>query len=179
MPGPYVRAVQAGDPDWDFYVFAIADVPGVVAANNYLSAFNPVGSGRIMIAVASNYASYAVGQTDVPQSMKVYRTTAASGGTLVTPQSTIPKFVTTSVDSVVQIRTGNPTVTTVGNILLGAAPVISTGAGAANTASSVPPGASFVMQPGQGLVFRSDAGDIDQRWNIQLVWAETAIGFEP
>ena len=65
-------------------------------------------------------------------------------------------------------------VTTAGTTLLGLPPIVSTtGAGVGATGSvSVPSGAGFVCQPGEGVVYTTAAGDVDQLWNINVTWAE-------
>lgn len=158
------------------YIACIRDVPGVVAANNFLAAFNPVGSGKVHVALRGIVSSYSSGTTTVSQSMLNYRITASSGGTLLAANQ-IAKFRTDWPDASTEIRTGNPTVSILtGNaVLFPYPPVISVGAGESATSIDNPPGASFVMFPGQGILFRTEAGDIDQVWNVTYVWTELDI----
>lgn len=160
-------------PGQNFYFHALVDLPGVVAANNYLSFFNPVGSGKISIAYQATVLPWAGGATSADASMTVTRTTAASAGTLVAA-SAVNRLVTTTPNPVTEVRTGNPTVTTTGTPLIGFPPAITAAAaGVSSSAITVsPPGAGFVMLPGQGIVFSAALGDTDQRWDIQFIWAE-------
>lgn len=156
-----------------FYAFSLSDVPGVVAANNFLSVFNPVGSGRNLVFYQSIVNAYAGGATTSTTSLNIFRTTAASAGTLITA-SAVPRFVTSDGPSVAEVRIGNPTVTTINTTLQGISPAITT-AGAGTSASgggSTPSGSSFVCVPGEGLVMRTAAGDVDQLWNLTFVWSE-------
>lgn len=156
-----------------FYVATLADAPGVVASNNFLSVFNPVASGKTVVFFSSLTVPWAAGSTTVPNSMNVFRTTAASGGTLVAAAN-IGRFVTANSNPVSEVRTGNPTVTTSGISLLATPPPMNSapqGAGSAPV-SSTAPGASFVCTPGQGIVWNTSAGNVNQMWNIQVVWAE-------
>lgn len=164
----------SGVPDGSkFYVATLADAPGVVASNNFLSIFNPVGSGRNLIFFSSITIPWATASTNVTVSMNVYRTTAASGGTLQSAAN-IGRFVTADGNPVAEVRTGNPTVTTSGLSLLATPPAITTsGSGASPSAvSATNPAASFVCTPGQGIVWNTASGSTGQLWNIQVVWCE-------
>lgn len=156
-----------------FYVYALGDTPGVVAANNFISIFNPVGSGKTITFYSSSIVPWATAATSVTVSLNVFRTTAASGGTLVAA-STIPKFYTTFTDSIAEVRIGNPTVTTSGLSLLSSPPAVTAAASGigASTNTAVPSGSSFACAPGQGIVFRTASGSTAQLWNFQVVWAE-------
>jgi hypothetical protein len=155
-----------------FYFHTIYDVPGVVASNNFLSVFNPGSSTKAVIFYAAEIASYAVGATSVATSITAARITAASGGTLITAANT-NRFVTSDPNPQAEVRVGNPTVTTVGLPLNGWIPPIATGAGSGATAyTSVPPGAGFFCVPGQGIVFNTAAGNVNQMWKINTIWAE-------
>lgn len=192
MPGGYYPDTKITDRDGDylkifadggilthmapesyqFYIHTIYDVPGVVAPNNFLSVFNPSGSGKNVIFYQAEIASYSNGATAVGVSMTATRITAASGGTLVAA-SNVARFATAWANPVAEVRTGNPTVTTSGLTLNAWVPPLSTGVGAGSTAyTTPPPGAGFVCTPGQGIVFNTQSGDTDQAWKINVVWAE-------
>ena len=157
------------------YQHALADIPGTVAANNFLTVYNPVGSGRVQAALQLNVSAYSVGATSVAASLLVYRITSApTGGTLVNAEDVV-RFNTLHPDPVSIVQIGNPSASPVGNILVGIPPIISVGTGQSANASFAPPGgASFLSLPGQGLLFRAASGDTDQRWNIDYVWGEVA-----
>lgn len=155
------------------YQQAMSDIPGVVAANNFLTVYNPVGSGKVMFALQLNVSTYSVGQTSAGNSLRAHRITSApTGGTLVAASS-VARFNTLHPDPVSVVRVNNPSATPVGELLVGIPPIISVGTGQSATSSFAPPsGASFLSLPGQGLVFSTIAGDVDQRWNIDFVWGE-------
>lgn len=157
----------------NFYTTNISDVPGVVAANNFLSILNPVGSGKTMIFYAFIIVPWATGATTATVSMNVFRSTAASAGTVVTAAN-IGKFLTTQPNSIADVRTGNPTVTTTG-LSIGAFPpavtAASSGSGPSTTINS-PTGSSFTCMPGEGVVARTASGNVNQLWNIGFIWAE-------
>lgn len=163
-------------PGQNFYFHALVDLPGVVAATNHLSFFNPVGSGKISIAYQATILPWATGATSADASMTVTRTTAASAGTLVAA-SAVNRLVTTTPNPVTEVRTGNPTVTTSGTALIGFPPALTTAASGVSSGdfTASPPGAGFVMLPGQGIVFSTALGDVDQRWDIQFIWAEQSL----
>jgi hypothetical protein len=153
------------------YFYALVDEAGAVAEKRFLSVFNPSSSVRVSIALGFIAQSFAVNSSTSPVSLTVYRTTAASGGTLVTA-SDVPRFNPLHPDPKVEVRINNPTVTTTGPKLLGVSPVVSTGGGAQGETVAPTPGASFIMYPGMGLVFMTPSGDTDQIWNMQYIWAE-------
>jgi len=163
--------VQSPDPYMKVYFHALVDTPGVVAANNFMSVFNPVGSNRVVIVLQLYVNCYSTNAATSPNSLTAYRTSATSGGTLIAA-STVNRFITAETDPVCVVRTANPAATTVGLVLVGVPPVISTGSGSGASATSPSPGASFVMIPGEGIVVGTAAGDTDQTWNISLVWGE-------
>lgn len=169
-----ISTFPGSDPTWTgVYFHSIVDAPGTVATNNYLAILNPSGSGKIAIALGFITSSYSTGSVTAVQSLTAFRTTAQSVGTLVAA-SAVNRFVTTFPNPSSEVRTGNPTVTTTGSKMIGLAPVI--GGTAGNGPAVMPtPGASFVFQPGQGIVFNVPAGDVQQFWNMQYIWAEKSL----
>lgn len=158
--------------NYQFYFYSLIDAPGVVAANNFMSIFNPVGSGKIISFFAIAVDSFASGASSTAVSLKVDRITAASAGTLAS-QSDINKLLTIQSDSITQVRTGNPTVTKVGTSLYSWPPPLATGTGVGSTiVSSVPSGQGFFCFPGEGIVFNTPSGNTSQVWSIKATWAE-------
>lgn len=156
------------------YLYTISDVPGVAGPWNFLSVFNPAGSGVTHIALSVLVASYADGGTSATQSMTGWRTTAHSGGSLVSPP-TVSRHQTNFEDPVSEVRVSGPvTVPAVGVIPVVSAfpPVIASGQGASNTISTTPPGVTFIVLPGEGLAFGTVSGDTNQFWSITYVWQE-------
>lgn len=156
------------------YIAAIVDLAGTDLGQTFLAVFNPLGSGRAHIAEGFRSDCYAVGVATVASSMKVYRISSVTGGSQRAAGS-VDKFVTAHPDPVTQVFINNPTIVTVGNVLLGIPPAISTGAGQSATSVAPTPGASFVLAPGEGLAFTIDAGDTDRRWCMQYLWSEKVI----
>lgn len=157
------------------YTTLIEDTASVTTANNYLSIFNPVGSGKLLTFYQFVCFPYATAATGPTFNMEVQRVSAASGGTQLAAAN-INKFDTAQPNSVAEVRTGNPTVTLVGTLPILAIPpaITSAGVGVSSTASIIPPtGALFVCHPGEGLVVRQPAGaDIDERWSLGFTWTE-------
>lgn len=154
------------------YDFSLADTAGVVAANNWISLFNPVGSGRSVLFGGAFISSTAAGATSVTAPMRGLRVSTATGGTLQLAAA-IAKFNSANPDAVAEVRTGNPTVT-LGAAIFNSPPTISASVGStAVHAVAVPPAAGpFVLAPGEGVVLRTESGDTDQRWNLSIVWVE-------
>lgn len=169
-----VNAVTAPPEGSQFYFYSLADVAGVAAGNNFLSVFNPVGSGKVLVFYNSQTAAWSTAGTSVAVSMNIHRTTAASAGSLVAA-SAVPRFVTSQSDPVAQVRIGNPTVTKTGSTLFGTPPAISAagiGSPSAGGAGPTPAGAGFVCVPGEGVVASTTSGSANQLWNLNFVWAE-------
>lgn len=155
------------------YVFSMDAVTNVATAYNYLSLFNPVGSGKVIIISGIFLSSTLLTSSSITASLRGWRTTAASGGTLQ-PDSAVGKGQSHIPDPAAQIRTGNPTVT-LGAALFNspspiqdkAAPVHDVGVG-----SLVSP---FTLVPGEGIVLRSESGiGVGATWNMSIVWAEAS-----
>lgn len=157
----------------NFYTSQISDTLGVVAANNFLSLFNPVASGKTITLYTVFVIPWATAAASVTVSMLLTRTSAASVGTLVSAAN-IGKFTTSSPNSVAEVRTGNPTVTKVGLAIGSFPPAITAAAGGASPAiSGTPPsGATFALMPGEGVVMSTASGSVGQLWNLGFVWAE-------
>lgn len=170
--GGIVNSVPAAPIGAKFYLHGMSEIPGVVAANNFLSVFNPAASGKTVIFYQLILTPWATAVTTATAAMNIFRTTAASGGTLIAA-SAVNRFLTTDADPVAQVRVGNPTVTTTGTTLLGLPPAISSAAGVGGGESvAVPPGAGFACLPGEGVVYTTASGNVNQLWNINVTWAE-------
>lgn len=157
------------------YTTLIEDTAVVTTANNYLSIFNPVGSGKQVTFAQFTAFPYATAATGPTVNMDVWRTTAASGGTLLAAAN-INKFDTAQPNSVMEVRTGNPTCTLLGTLPVIAVPpaITAAGSGVSSTIAIIPPSATlFVCHPGEGVVVRMAAGgDIDERWSLGFSWLE-------
>lgn len=157
------------------YDYTIADVAGVVATNNFMSIFNPVASGRTIIIVGVFVSSTASGGTSITAPMRGFRVTTATGGTLATNSTDICKLQTSAPTAAVEIRIGNPTVT-LGPPFFNSPPTISASVGStAVHVITVPPSpaaTTFTLAPGEGIVLQTLSGDVDQRWNLGVVWSE-------
>lgn len=165
----HMQVINGVDPRWNIYVHAAADIPGVATANNYISGFNPAGSGKIVVGLQANVSSYAYTSPTSGGSMLGQRISAASGGSLVAT-SNIGRNVTSDPDPVLQVRTGNPTVTTVRLPITLTPP----SAGSKEGSTSIAPAANsnFVFMPGEGFVFYANTSSTSLFWGLQVVWAE-------
>lgn len=160
----------AAQPTGAFFTFNLPDVTGVVAANNYLSLFNPIGSGKTIVIYRATITPWTTAASNTFVSMQALRVTAASGGSLQTPN----KFMSSQAASIAEVRTSNPTVTTTGNTIFSAAPPLSAGAqgATAQLVTEIPSGATFVLAPGEGIVAQTSSGNTGQKWNFSLTWLE-------
>jgi len=154
------------------YVYSADEVPGVAAANNYLSLYNPTGSGKLLYVGGIFVSCVTAGGSTVTAPMRGYRATAVSAGTLQAA-STIAKFISANPTPIAEIRTGNPTAT-LGASLFNSPPALSAGSGSTAVHQVlIPPNSGpFVLAEGEGLVLRETTGDVDLRWNLSISWAE-------
>lgn len=156
------------------YTTLIKNTLGVVAANNFLSIFNPVGSGKNLYFTRFVCFPYATAATTPTDNMEVWRTSAASAGTQLAAAN-ISKYDTTQANSIADVRTGNPTNTLVGTVPILAIPpaITSAASGVSSTINIVPPSGTFlVAHPGEGLVARTPAGAVGQVWSLGFSWLE-------
>jgi hypothetical protein len=156
------------------YGTLIRNTLGVVAANNFLSVFNPSGSGKNLIFNQFICFPYATAATSPTDNMEVWRTSAASAGTLLSAAN-VTKFDTGQASSVSEVRTGNPTTTLVGTVPVLAVPpaVTAAASGVGSTINIIPPaGSIFVCHPGEGIVARTPAGAVGQVWTLGFSWLE-------
>lgn len=164
------------------YCFNLSSINGQTTAYVFCSLFNPVGSGKTVFLQQVQVTPYAVATSDSATSAQLVRITAASGGTLTydsaNPTNDIVKLRTGHPNSVVEIRTANPTITAGGVIGRFGPPI------QAATATSYAPVQQemsfladqwgiFSLEPGEGIAFRQTAaGDADQRWPFTVAWSE-------
>lgn len=167
-----VNSIATQDPSiTGIYTFSLNDAPGVVAANNFVSLFNPIGSGKSVAVFSATVSSYVAGGGNTSKnSMIGSRITAASGGSLQAA-SAINKARTSFANPVAEVRTGNPTVTVGANIVAFPPPI---GTDTASTSERIVAvtGAAVILVPGEGIVFRTAAGDTDENFNIAFTWGE-------
>lgn len=156
------------------YVASFPQVAGVVAANTYLTMFNPVASGKTVLFGGAFVSMVAGSAASTTAPMRGYRIAAAPTGGTVASAASIGKFQTLQPNPACEIRTANPTVT-LGAGLWNTPPAVTTGAGGGQFIHivSVPPGAGiFSLVPGEGIAINCSGGDVDQVWNISVVWSE-------
>jgi hypothetical protein len=126
------------------YVASFPQVPGVVAANTYLTLFNPVGSSKTVLFGGAFISMVSGSAASTTAPMRGYRIAAAPTGGTVASAASIGKFQTTGA-----------------------------GGGQFIHIVSVPPGAGiFSLVPGEGIAINCSGGDVDQVWNVSVVWSE-------
>lgn len=155
------------------YILSIANIPGTVASNNFVTLFNPVGSGKTVVVGGMFISTVAAAGTSATQPTRIHRISAAPTGGVLVAASDIFKFNTANPDPVCVLRIGNPTA-----VLQAPAsntpPPVTTGAGGGQFVHEVDPptGTTVLLAPGEGVAVNNSSGDTAQRWNISLAWAE-------
>lgn len=156
------------------YVYSRAMTTGVVAANNFLSLENPVGSNRTLVIGGVFISSVIVGDiTATVDPMRGWLATAISGGT-VEGAAAIGKTRSNMPTPTGVIRINNPTAT-LGASWFNSPPVLGTAKQASPFVHQVPAtvlAGSLQLLPGEGTVIRTETGDTDQRWNVSIAWSE-------
>lgn len=153
------------------YIHSIAAVPGTVALQNFITLYNPIGSGRMLSLgeVAISFANTATAGSLDP--IRGHRISVAPTGGVLVATSAIAKFSSAQPDPVGVVRTGNPTVT-LGTPVFNSPPPIDNKSSDVHNVE-VPPGAGpFLMAPGEGLAISKATGAVSVAWNITIVWAE-------
>lgn len=164
-----VGSVITTNPNFSgVYLFSSPNTAGVALANNFVTLYNPVGSGKNVILGGAVTSCITGAASNVTDAMTIFRFFGApTGGVVQTPV----KFKTSYPNPVAEVRTGNPTVTVDGPISM-TPPALGTTIGLLHVAM-VPAGfGEFTLAPGEGLVLRTLTGDTDQRWNLSQVWGE-------
>lgn len=177
MPGQATIVGIRKDPSiYGVYSAAIALQAGVVAANNFISLFNPAGSGKFFVVGGFFFSSYGIGTTTAVEPMRGFRCSTATGGTQlsVSNQTDISKYDTRFRDSTAEVRIANPACTLAAPVFSSPPPLGTGGIGTQFVHSVEPPPAAggFFLLPGEGIVARTAAGDVDQLWNMTVVWGE-------
>lgn len=158
----------------NMYTSQTSEAAGTVAAKNYFSLFNPVGSGKQVQVTRIIIFAYSGGAATTTANLNFFRTSAASAGTQIAAAN-IGKYDTAQPNSVAEVRTANPTTTNTSVVpLLSVPPAItSAGSGINQPVVIVPPtGVAFVLRPGEGVVCGVSAGDVDQLFNVTFSWSE-------
>jgi hypothetical protein len=171
-PNPLPVIVTTGNTFTGFYSFSISDLPGVVAANNFVTLMNETGSGKTLQVYSATVGSYvaAAGGGGVRNSMIVQQIISSTGGTLQN-QAAIARLDRTMPAPTGAVRTGNPSVLFAANITSFPPPVgIDTGSNNDRIVSTQNSG--VVLHPGEGIRFFTTAGSVNQNWNIAFSWAE-------
>lgn len=148
------------------FVFSTGNLSGTVAAKNFLSLVNPVGSGMVLNLTGVFVSSESTGASASTSTLRGVRVSDVSGGTL---QDSTAKFVTTQPDPVAEVRL-SPTMT-VGNQVLNIPPPTSAAA-SSNPVTQIQGFPPFILVPGEGFGLLTNAGDTAQRFNISVTWTE-------
>ena len=155
------------------YVFSDHEIAGVVAANNFMALTNPTGSGKLILIAGVFISSTTVGAVATTSPLRGFIATGVSGGTLE-PASTIAKIRSSMPNPVAEVRTDNPTAT-LGAAWFNSPSLQATGASTSSFIHQVPAtiaAGTLTLLPGESTVLRTEAGDVDTRWNISIAWSE-------
>lgn len=155
------------------YVFSDHEIAGVVAANNFMALTNPTGSGKLILIAGVFISSTTVGAVATTSPLRGFIATGVSGGTLE-PANAIAKIRSSMSNPVAEVRTDNPAAT-LGAAWFNSPSLQATGASTSSFIHQVPAtiaAGTLTLLPGESTVLRTEAGDVDTRWNISIAWSE-------
>lgn len=173
LSGQPLSVYQAQNPAYTgVYIFSRAEQPGVVAANNHMTLFNPVGSGKSIFINGVFISSIIVGDiAATATSMRGYRLASAPSGGTLEPTASYCKNDSTYPNPVAEIRTGTVTATPDDGIF-NSPPLIGSVKGSSPFVHQIPFPLPFRLAAGEGIALRTEAGDVDTRWNLSILWSE-------
>lgn len=153
------------------YIYSKAEIPGVVAANNYVTLYNPASNTKVGI-LSGLFVSYSLTiGTSITTPMRGYRISAEPTGGTDVANADIAKVQTIYPDASLLLKTGNPSVS-LGAPLFNSPPPTQKDTNFVHEIS-LPSGLlPFTLRPGEGIVLRTEASLTDARWNLTVVWAE-------
>jgi hypothetical protein len=155
-----------------------SQIPGTVGAKELYTLFNPAASGRTVHVVRIMARQYAAAAATALAAARMHFLTSSSGGVLV-PAIIIPRYKSGYPDPVAESRTGNPTVTidyadSPFNSI--PSPIVMTAVGSYSAAiyDWIPriEEEEIELLEGEGIGFRTNSGDVDQRYDIGVTWLE-------
>lgn len=151
------------------YLHSEAEIQGTVADHNFMTLMNPSNSGRNMMlsTIAISYSN--TNPATEPAPMRGWRITASSGGTLQ-DVADLAKFSSLMPNATAEVRV-NPTSVTYDVPLFNSPAPIDNRSSNVHTVE-IPPGATFLLRPGEGIGLRKEADVISAFWNLTIVWAE-------
>lgn len=151
------------------YLHSEAEIQGTVADHHFMTLMNPAGSGRnlALSTVAISYSN--TNPSTEPAPMRGWRISAASGGTLQAA-SDKAKFSSLMPNAFAEVRVNPTSVTYVVPLFNSPAPIDNRSSNVHTV--DIPPGATFLIRPGEGIGLRKEADVISAFWNLTIVWAE-------
>lgn len=154
------------------YVFSLERQDSLVAGKNFLSLYNPAGSGKVM-SVGGFFVSQVATVAGTTYPMRGFRISAEpTGGTLHT-ESEICRFDTQRYAPAAVLRSGNPSVGTLGAALFNVPSNIIKDTINLVEQVDAPAGFNpFLLYPGEGVVVRQGAGAVGVLWNLSIIWRE-------
>jgi len=168
-----VSAIPIKDPAiTGTYMFNLDSIAGVAGANNYMSLYNPLASGKTLILFGVFISCGAAASSTIVVPIRGIRANTIAAGTLQA-SSAIAKFSNAYANTVAEVRTGGPTA------VLDGAMFASPPANNTNNlvvpvhAVTFPAGTGpFLLAAGEGMVLNASSGDVDLRWNLGMIWGE-------
>lgn len=163
MPGTHATAL---------YVFSLERQDSLVAGKNFLSLYNPAGSGKVM-SVGGFFVSQVATVAGTTYPMRGFRISAEPTGGTLHAESEVCRFDTQRFASAAVLRSNNPSVGTLGAALFNVPSNIIKDTINLVEQVDAPAGFNpFLLYPGEGVVVRQGAGAVGVLWNLSIIWRE-------
>ncbi len=154
------------------YVFSRQREDSLVTLKNFVTLWNPVGSGKVM-SLGSFFISFMATVASPAYPMRGYRITVQPTGGTLAATSEICAFDNKVFSPAAEIRYNNPTVSGVDGAIFNSPPgTVKDTIGEIQQVDAPPGFNPFLVRPGEGVVMRQDIGAPGHYWNISIVWRE-------
>lgn len=154
------------------YLFSRQREDSIVLGKNFVSMWNPVGSGKAM-ALGAFFVSFMATVASPAYPMRGYRITAQPTGGTLALAADICAFDTKVFSPAAEIRYNNPTCSVLDGAIFNAPPgTVKDTIGEIQQIDSPVGFNPFLVRPGEGVVMRQDVGAVGHYWNISIVWRE-------
>lgn len=154
------------------YIFSRQREDSTVAVRNFISLWNPAGSGKVM-SLGGIFVSFMATVAAPAYPIRGYRVTAQPTGGTLAASSEICAFDNKVFMPAAEIRYANPTVTGIDGAFFNSPPGTVKDTIGEIQQIDAPSGFNpFLVRPGEGVVIRQDVGAVGHFWNLSILWRE-------
>lgn len=164
---------MAVDHRTGLYIFSLERQASAALGKNFISMYNPTGSGK-SLSLGGIFASYYAIAAGPAYPLRGYRaTTTPTGGTLAGPTE-ICQFDSAHPPSVAEIRYNDPAATLDGAFFNSPSGIVANTVGGVHEIDAPAGFNPFLVRPGESIILRQNAGTANFFWNLSILWREVA-----